>query len=62
MVKDPVTGIANNLTSKNKKKPAKREIKVSQQQAFVDLRPLEQFQSKLITRNRITVFIPTTKT
>lgn len=55
MVKDPVTGVTNQNPKQSKSGQRRKGIKVSQQQTFVDLRPLDQFQSKLITKNRITV-------
>ena len=58
MVKDPVTGLINQNPKQQRIKPVKKRARVSHQQTYVDLRPLEQFQSRLITRNRITVSYP----
>jgi hypothetical protein len=54
MVRDPVTGEVN-TNHKQAKTVKKSTGKISRRDTFVDLRPLNQFQSKLITKKRITV-------
>jgi hypothetical protein len=58
MVLDPVTGITNTNPKqpKSKTKPTK---KVSRPDKFLDLRPLDRFESKLIAKDRLSVFPPT---
>lgn len=58
MVLDPVTGITNTNPKqpKSKTKPTK---KVSRPDKFLDLRPLGRFESKLIAKDRLSVFPPT---
>jgi hypothetical protein len=59
MVLDPITGITNTnpKQSKSKNKPTK---KVSRPDKFLDLRPLDRFESKLIAKGRLSVFPPDT--
>jgi hypothetical protein len=53
MLKDPITGTRNvNPKQVNSKKKTK---KVSRPNPFLDLRPLDQFQSKLIGKKRLSV-------
>jgi hypothetical protein len=53
MVQDPVTGTisANSKQVKSKKKAKK----ISRPNMFIDLRPLDQFESKFIGKNRLSV-------
>ena len=53
MVKDPVTGKSN--TNPKQVKSKKKIIKVSRPNMVLDLRPLDQFESKLIGKNRLSV-------
>lgn len=53
MVQDPVTGTINANSKQTKSK--KKVTKVSRPNMFVDLRPLDQFESKLIGKNRLSV-------
>ena len=53
MVQDPVTGTINANPKKIKSK--KKATKASHPNMFIDLRPLDQFESKLIGKNRLSV-------
>ena len=55
MVKDPVTGKIN-FNPKQQSKPAiKRAEKVSKPNTFLDLRPLDNFESKFVAKKRLSV-------
>ena len=53
MVKDPITGKSNINPKQVKSK--KKIIKVSRPNMVLDLCPLDQFESKLIGKNRLSV-------
>jgi hypothetical protein len=52
MIQDPVTGMIN-VNVKHTK--VKKSLKVSRPNKFLDLRPLERFESKLIGKKRLSV-------
>ena len=54
MVKDPVTGTLNKNPKKAKPKQ-KTSKKVSRPSIFNELRPLDNFESKLLGKNRLSV-------
>ena len=56
MVKDPVTGAGNTNTKKPKTKQ-KATKKVSRPNIFNELRPLDNFDSKLLAKNRLSVLL-----
>jgi hypothetical protein len=53
MVQDPVTGNVN--TNPKQLKSKKKSNKVSRSDTLHDLRPLVQFESKFIGKNRLSV-------
>jgi hypothetical protein len=56
MVRDPVTGEVN-TNHKQAETVKKSTSRISRRDTFVDFRPMNQFQSKLITKKRLTVYL-----
>ena len=55
MVRDPVTGEFNVNPKKPKSRKRKAGSKISRPNTFVELRPLDKFESKLIGKTRLSV-------